>query len=478
MDRGTLSRQLILRTASLVALVALIMDIVGIFAVRQILLNDIDTKLWAARPLFTGRGTGEIPFSELLNGIDLVVQSDGTRFGGLASHGGRIDPTSEGMEQLRDMPYDEITTMSIDGWGEYRVIRRAMEAPGGPRGFRIDDHWYGLPVGDMNQAIWELIGILAAASVIAILLAAFIAGRAVHDSLKDLNRMADTASQIATMTLDRGDVALTTRLPDSSTDPTTEVGRVGLAFNRMLDNVSDALDSRQQAETRVRQFVADASHELRNPIAAIRGYAELTERKADELPSEAAFAVSRIDAESKRMSLLVEDMLLLARLDNGPNTNPQQVDVVESVLNAVSDTRVAAPEHNWLLDLPSDPIIVYADRNQLQQVWVNLLSNASKHTPPGTTVTTTVKLSDNHVVVTVLDNGPGISPELQSRVFERFVRADAARTHHVSGSTGLGLAIVQAVVRAHGGTITLESRLATQVKPGFTQFTVTLPVAS
>jgi two-component system OmpR family sensor kinase len=250
------------------------------------------------------------------------------------------------------------------------------------------------------------------------------------------------------------------------------VGRVGLAFNQMLDHVEDALAARHRSETKVRRFVADASHELRNPLAAIRGYAELTRRADDELPPDAAHALGRIESESRRMSALVEDLLLLARLDSEPTLDLQPTDVTELVLDAVSDARAASPDHCWPLELPPEAIVARADRYQLLQVLANLLANARTHTPPGTRVTTSLRAEGGHAVVTVCDNGPGVPAEVREQVFERFTRADASRVRRQgASSTGLGLAIVAALVGAHHGTVSLDS------VPGRTAFTVRIPLA-
>ncbi|WP_367343085.1 sensor histidine kinase, partial [Propionibacterium sp.] len=204
----------------------------------------------------------------------------------------------------------------------------------------------------------------------------------------------------------------------------------------------------------------------------IRGYAELAQRRANELDPDTAFAMSRITSESERMSGLVEDMLLLARLDTKPELQLAETDVVEVVLNAASDAQVAGPDHQWRLNLPDEAVTVMADRNQLHQVVANLLSNARKHTPAGTQVDTSVGIEGDQAVIRVHDNGPGVPPEIADKVFERFARADVARTHDKEGSTGLGLAIVAAVMAAHGGTAALDS------SDGHTTFTLRLPLAS
>jgi two-component system OmpR family sensor kinase len=454
---------------------------VGVLAQRQILVSNLDNDLLAARPQTSAprNNAGTSPFSPLLSAIEIYITADGAVTGGKISGGTFTKATDSVLAQLRAVPIGDPATVQIPGWGEYRIIHTITDPTGSPVGTNLGEKIYGLPMTQVNQAIWRMIAITGVATVLAVVIAALVAGIVVRNSLRPLNQMANTASKIAHMRLDKGEVDLSTRMPESTTDPNSEVGQVSGAFNKMLDNVSDALRIRQESETHVRQFVADASHELRNPIAAIRGYAELAERDGDQLPEEAAFAVNRIDSEAKRVSLLVEDMLLLARLDNGPNTNPQPTDVVESVLNAVSDSQVASPDHHWSLDLPDEPVTINADRNQLQQVWTNLLSNSAKHTPPGTRVTVSVRPApEEHVVrIAISDDGPGIDPQIRGRVFERFVRADKARTYGKTGSTGLGLAIVASIVAAHHGKITVESDTQTEDHPGFTTFTVQLPLA-
>jgi two-component system OmpR family sensor kinase len=297
----------------------------------------------------------------------------------------------------------------------------------------------------------------------------------VRRSLRPLNRVAATAQQVSQLPLDRGEVALAVRVPPEDADPTSEVGRVGQAFNHMLNNVEDALAARQASETKVRQFVADASHELRNPLAAIRGYAELTRRERDSMSANAAFAMSRVESEAERMSHLVEDLLLLARLDSGPSLEVAPVDLTEVVINALSDARAAGPDHVWQLDLPPEPVVALGDRYRLHQVVANLLANARTHTPPGTQVRAAVAVTGPNALVTVTDTGPGIPDDIQARVFERFTRAEVSRVRTPGAesgrSTGLGLAIVAAVVEAHHGSVAVRSR------PGLTEFVVSLPLA-
>ena len=264
-------------------------------------------------------------------------------------------------------------------------------------------------------------------------------------------------------------MALAERVPEVDADPRTEVGQVGAALNHLLENVAAALTARQRSETRVRQFVADASHELRTPLASIRGYAELTRRSAEPVPSDVAHALGRVESEAIRMTGLVDDLLLLARLDSGRPVQHGPVDLSRLVVDATSDARAAGNDHRWDLDVPAEPVVVDGDAERLHQVVANLLANARTHTPAGTSVA--VHLTGKPLggaALTVVDDGPGIPADLLPDVFERFARADQSRSR-AAGSTGLGLAIVAAVVEAHGGRVSVESA------PGRTAFTVLLP---
>jgi two-component system OmpR family sensor kinase len=295
-------------------------------------------------------------------------------------------------------------------------------------------------------------------------------------SLRPLRRVAATATRVTQLPLASGEVRLPERVPDA--DPRTEVGQVGAAFNRMLGHVESALARREASESRLRSFAADASHELRTPLAAIRGYAELARRHPGPLPDDIAHALGRVESESARMSELVDELLLLARLDAGRPLASEPVDMTRLVLDVTSDARVAAADHRWQLELPEEPVLVRGDELRLHQVLANLLSNAARHTPAGTNVTVALQGKPPApgqgggftAVVSVTDNGPGIPAELQPDVFERFVRGDTSRSH-AAGSSGLGLAIVHAVTAAHGGTASVTSR------PGETRFTIELPVA-
>jgi two-component system, OmpR family, sensor kinase len=327
-------------------------------------------------------------------------------------------------------------------------------------------------VGVSTQPVDELLAKLLALVVggTAVGLALVGAGGAVlvRRSLAPLDRVAATARQVSGLKLDSGDVALAVRVPADDVDDRTEVGQVGLALNTMLDNVESALTARQESEMRVRQFVADASHELRTPLASIRGYAELSRRETEPVPPTVSHAIGRVESEALRMQELVEDLLLLARLDAGRPLDRETVDLSLLAMNAVSDAHAASPDHAWELDLPDEPVEVSGDRARLHQILANLLANARTHTPAGTRVVTSLRPEGALVRISVSDNGPGVPDGLQTKVFERFTRGEESRSRE-KGSTGLGLSIVAAVGQAHGGRVEVASQ------PGDTTFSVLLP---
>lgn len=361
-------------------------------------------------------------------------------------------------------------TVDLGDFGRYRVVRDArivwVRTDPGIRRQQVTSY-SGLPLSGARSAVLDTLRSVIALNVLGLLLTAIAGTWLVRRSLRPLRRVASTAHEVSQLQLDSGQVALAPRVPDADTDTRTEVGQVGTALNRMLDNVGDALNARHASEQRVRQFVADASHELRTPLASIRGYAEYSLRQTD-LSEPVAHALTRVQSEADRLTELVEDLLLLARLDAGRPLERELVDLSQLVVEGVSDARAAGPDHVWSLDLPGEPIETQGDQRRLHQVLVNLLANARVHTPPGTTVHVALSRLNGRPTMSVADNGPGIPPDLQPEVFTRFARGDTSR-NRAAGSTGLGLSIVAAVVAAHGGQVTMQSG------PGHTVFTVTLP---
>ncbi|NNH09044.1 HAMP domain-containing protein [Cellulomonas fimi] len=382
---------------------------------------------------------------------------------------------------------DTVRSVHLDGAGAYRAL--ATLSPGG------DVVVTAMPTDAVTATLTPYVAMVVVVALLAVLAAAAVGLVLVRRELRPLTRVAATAARVARLPLDRGEVVLADRVPAADTDTATEVGQVGAALNRLLGHVEGALAARHASESQVRQFVADASHELRTPLASIRGYAELVRRLPDDLPPEALVAMGRVESESRRMTGLVEDMLLLARLDAGRPLDTEPVDVVELAVDAVADAHAAGPDHRWSLDLSgltgpaaggpatggpdtgadldldAAGALVVGDDHRLRQVLANLLSNARLHTPPGTAVTVRVAHDGPDVRLDVADDGPGIPADLRSRLFERFVRGDASR-NRASGSTGLGLSIAHAVVTAHGGTLAV-----TPTAGGGTTFTVRLPAA-
>ncbi len=415
--------------------------------------------------LNAGTVTGKVTDGQAVYGSHISEQQDA----------GVVQLTAAQLAVLATVPRDgKPHTLTLDGLGEFRLLALPAELPGPGGPPQLDPGSFivtGLPLKPVNETLLTVGFILFGVAAAVVVGAAFLGAFAVRRTLRPLDRVAATASQVSEIPLDRGQVALSVRVPDSETDPRTEVGQVGSALNLMLSHVSQALEARHASEIRVRQFVADASHELRTPLAAIRGYAELASRGRSLVPPDVAHSMTRIQSEAVRMTSLVEDLLLLARLDDGRPLDVREVDLTRLVADAVGDAQVAGREHRWLLELPQEPVNVLGDVQRLHQVLANLLANARTHTPPGTTVVAALARSaDGSAVLTVTDNGPGIPPELLPEVFERFARGDSSRSRN-AGSTGLGLAIASAVVIAHHGTIGVHSR------PGRTEFAVRLPVA-
>ena len=453
---GTLGRRLVLATTGLVAAVTVALSLFSALGSFQILRSEVDGRLASAldAPLRDRPGTR----ADDQEGFGLIRVE---QYGNQVAARGPEGITAEAVTQLLQLaPDGSAQTLRVQGLGLYRVLSVQ-------RGDRISIA--ALPFQEVTSPLSRQIAMSGLMTLAAIGLSYLLARELVKRSLRPLHRLATTATQVASLPLASGEGNLPVRVPPADIDPRSEVGQVGVAFNQMLDHVESALAARHRSEMKLRQFVADASHELRNPLAAIRGYAELTRRGGHDLPADTGRALNRIESESDRMSVLVEDLLLLARLDAEPTMAVQPTDVTEIVLNAVDDARAAGADHSWALDLPQDALFAIADPQRLHQVVVNLLANARVHTPAGTRVVTSLRREGDHVVIRVHDNGPGVPAEIQDRVFERFTRADVSRVRNEGGSsTGLGLAIVAAVVGALHGSVSVES------VPGDTTFTVRL----
>lgn len=354
-------------------------------------------------------------------------------------------------------------TVGLSALGDYRVI-----ASPGRDG---DVLMVGLPLEPVQATVHRLERVAGSVFGLALVVTGVAGAYWVRWSLRPLGRVAATATRVAELPLASGEVALPPRAPDP--DPPGEVGQVATAFDRMLGHVEDALTKRQAVEERLRRFAADASHELRTPVASVRGHAELALLHPGPVPPEVTRALRRITAESARMGEMVDDLLLLARLDAGRPLERRPVDLTRLVLDAVTDARAAGPGHGWTLDLPEEPVTVPGDAHRLHQVLANLLANARLHTPAGTKVTVTLRTGAGEARLIVHDDGPGVPEDIRSTVFERFTRAEHRRRPDApGGGAGLGLSIVAAVVEAHGGRVTLVSG------PGATAFEVCLPALS
>lgn len=408
-----------------------------------------------------GRRVGSIYYAR--SDVDGVIQARYT------DDDGQSVPLTKAQRAKLDAisaPNGQPVTVDLGGaLGTFRVARASGPLESGGTGVLV----VGQSEAEVSTTTTNLILIFVLTTLGALVVAGIATAIIVRTALRPLARVADTATRVAELPLDKGEVALADRVPERDTDPRTEVGRVGAALNSMLGHVEDALVSREASENKVRKFVADASHELRTPLASIRGYSELTRRSGHELPADIVRSLGRIESESIRMGDLVEDLLLLARLDEGRELVLGDVDLVPLVIDAVSDAHAAGLDHEWALDAPEEPVMVLGDGGRLHQVVANVLANARIHTPEGTKVAVVLAVDGADAVLTIADDGPGIPEDLQPVLFERFARGDSSRSR-ATGSTGLGLAIVAAVVDGHGGSVEAVSR------PGDTRFTVRLPL--
>jgi two-component system OmpR family sensor kinase len=341
--------------------------------------------------------------------------------------GSTEDPTG-------DPQYLDMT--SADGAVPYRTLAvRTIE----PAGTLV----VGIPLTEVIGTLHRLVVVEILGALAVLILVGALAWWLVRLGLRPLETMGETAGAIAA-----GD--LSQRVTPAEED--TEVGRLGLALNAMLGQIEEAFQEREATEGRLRRFVADASHELRTPLTSIRGYAELFRRGASDRPQDLAKAMERIEAEASRMGVLVEDLLLLARMDQGLPIARDRVDLTALAGRAIEAARAAWPDHPIRLDAPAR-VEVVGDEGRLRQVLDNLLGNVGLHTPSGTR--TTVRVTpDAAATLEIADDGPGIDPEVADRVFERFFRADPSRSRE-RGGAGLGLAIAAEIARAHGGSLTL-----------------------
>ena len=332
---------------------------------------------------------------------------------------------------------------------------------------RTDGHSHetillAIPLEDVDQTITHLLEIQALAAALILATLGLVTFWVLRLGVRPVQRMTSRAKAI-------GEGDLSQRIPESA--PGTEAGELGIALNQMLGRIEDAFDERARSESRLRQFVADASHELRTPVTTIRGYAELYRLGGLSTDHDLDEAMRRTEQEATRMGQLVSDLLDLARLDQGRPLHLVPVDLSSLAADAVADARAVEPDRPIELDAPV-PATVLGDDAHLRQIIANLVANARVHTDPATPITVTVRDVPDTVVLEVADAGPGMASEVADHAFERFYRADPARTRHRGGS-GLGLSIVAGTVAAHGGSVDIDTA------PGAgTTVRVTLPKAT
>lgn len=471
----SLRSRLLLATVSLVGLGLLAADGATFALLRSSLMDRVDRQLqdsrfFAARALLgrDGRGLPElfegrivpgraslpVAYAALLDASGNVVVFQSFGFGPAAAP--RLPRGLPGSAEHRG---SESTRLFTSGAADrspvrYRVLAGAL---GGGQGTAV----VAYPLGEVDATLRRLLLVEGLVTALVLAAAAALALWLVRVGFRPLTQMEQAAADIAA-----GDLS---RRVEPAEDR-TEVGRLGLALNVMLERIEAAFAEQRASEARLRRFVADASHELRTPLTSIRGYAELFRRGAGDRPEDLGMSMRRIEEESTRMGTLVDELLLLTRLDQGRPLDRAPVDLAAVASDAVEDARAVQPDR--AVDLERDgPIVVEGDEDRLRQVAANLLSNALEHTPRDSRVRVRVAAQDGEALLEVADEGPGLEPEHAAKVFDRFFRVDPARSRD-NGGAGLGLSIVAAIVQAHGGHVSLDT------SPGAgARFVVALPLA-
>ena len=456
----SLRRRLVLITVAVVAIALIAADVGAYLALRSMLVSRVEQDLVSSAkastkmvmdPGFVGRG--ESMFDG--RGADTAYVAYDPKGAVIA----RAPAIGNDKQPLPDPVLPDLSTIPrliVDGDDSTLPIDASITVPSSSGGYdylvtsvQSPAGWsmvVAMPLKEAAATLGQLAVIEAAVTVIVLMLVALLATWTVGLGLRPLARIEDTAAAIAAGDLGR-------RI--GSVDRRTEVGRLGLALNAMLGRIEVALAARDASEQQLRRLVTDASHELRTPLTAIRGYAELFRRGADERPVDLARAMRGIESESQRMADLVDELLLLARLDEGQSLPATDHDLVPVVRAAVDAARVIEPDRPLEVRLPANAL-VRADATRMRQVVDNLLTNVRVHTPRGTPATVTVRADGPLVLLEVSDAGPGMSELARTRVFERFFRADPSRSRD-SGGSGLGLAIVAAIARAYGGEVWVDS---------------------
>lgn len=472
---------------AVIGMVTFILVMIGVSTsaiLSQVLLANLDASVRDAAASIQSRIVLQVSAADLLNsgrfspGTLLVTSSPVTGISGAVvdDAAGARALTDDDLARIVDTLTEAdpaAQTVDLPNLGEYLV--RPFSGPGSNSVILV-----GLPLSQVTGIIGAILTTVALVTAGGLLLLAVVIAVVIRLGLRPLRSVAETAARVASLRMDQGDVTIDERVPDDQVDEHTEIGQVGAALNTLLDKVDASLAARQRNEALMRRFVADASHELRTPLASIRGFSELSLRAMRQAQDEESRqriemavetteqSLERIQAQSLRMTTLVEDLLLLARLDEGQELVYGTVDLTRLAVEAVGDARPAGPEHAWSLDVDDVPVELAGDTSRLHQVVANLLANARTHTPAGTEVTVSVAREGDTAVLRVHDDGPGIDPSVAPQLFERFARADRSRNRK-TGGTGLGLSIAKAIVEAHGGTIAVRST------PGDTTFEVRLP---
>lgn len=503
----SLRRRLVIGVSVLVAVAFLIMGTTTLLAVRASALQRLDEEVLVGLDLVVHpRGgprpedasdspddTQESPAGAVSEGgpaprigaLTLVLDAQGAvvEASVIGDDGTASVLTDAQIAELTADSLPERRPVSVDLEGELGRFRVAVER--GADGTVVS----GRSLADVTESTRTTAAILGGVmgGVLLLLVGGLIL--VITQSLRPLRRLAHTAQRVSERELASGEVVLPDRVDTVDTDPATEVGQVGGALNSLLDHIEDALTKRQAAEDRLRRFIADASHELRTPLASIQGYAQLSQAEGAPMTQTQQRSFTRISSEAVRMTSLVENLLLLARLDAGQPLRQEPVDLAVLLIDAISDAHAAAPDHRWVLEV-EEPVEVTGDEDRLRQVLTNLLGNARAHTPAGSTVTASLdkNVDGGSAIVRVADDGPGIPEGLRERLFERFTRGDESRSRarvdapesgeeladeaDGGGGAGLGLAISHAIITAHGGRIDVQST------PGqTTTFAVHLPLA-
>ncbi|GAC1674406.1 MAG: sensory box histidine kinase PhoR [Candidatus Dormibacteraceae bacterium] len=468
----SLRGRLLIGVISLVAVGLLISDVATYSSLESSLVGKIDEQLQKPSTVATARAVLASPTCQTRSRLAVefpggtiteLIASDGSvvnacGIGGLGTNGSSATPVlpkslPTGGEGKPVAPY------TVDGTGGASKYRMTTWTEGAFPGQVVV---FAIPLTPVLSTLSQLlerealigVGVLLAIAILALLI--------IRIGLRPLEKMGEVAQDIAA-----GDL---TRRVEPST-PKTEIGRLGLALNGMLSQIEAAFAERSESNTRLRRFIADASHELRTPPTSIRGYSELLRRGASKSPNDSEIARRRIEEESVRMTVLVDDMLLIARLDQGRPLEKEPVDLQAIARDAATDARVVAPQREITLTAPL-PVVVEGDDTRLRQVLGNLVRNAIVHTPPQSAIEIAVSTEDGVGRMSVADHGPGLRAEELEHIFEPFYRADPSRSRD-SGGAGLGLSIVSAVVAAHGGRVKVK-----ETSGGGATFEVELPLAS